>query len=581
MPLRVCVNCSVLNPEGAAACGGCGAPLATEAVEGFVVAERYRILRGLGQGGMGMVYKAHDQLLDETVALKILRPQVAGTDEMNARFRSEMKLARRVAHPNVCRVYEYGDDGTLRYISMEYVEGQDVREILRTRGPFSPHEAFEIAIQAGEGLEAIHEAGVIHRDLKTPNIMLGTKRSVKLMDFGIAKEWADGSATNTSSRFGTPEYMSPEQVLGEPLDFRSDVYSFGVVLFELFVGEVPFRGATPAATLLRHVDGKPLLPLDDPEKKAAVQRLPVSIWPVCRRCLQRRREDRYESSAQMLESLRHAYFLFKTHSGDRRTLTLGPEVLEPITGEGGRTPSRRTRVRLRRGAWMAAAVAIVGGAYWTGRRAPRAASPDDVSPPPAATAAAAPAPIVREDPGAGDRRDAGPAEPQRPPVAPEGRTSVASLIDGLRAPSDVDRAEAARSLGLLGADARPAIPALRAALSDADGLVRSSAARALGQIGPEARSSATQLERGLSDPDERVRAAAALALASIGALRGSVIDALVVDLKDPSPLVRAHAAYALSRVRRRPEPVSTALREALADEDETVRSAAQAALKGR
>jgi serine/threonine protein kinase len=514
---------------------------------------------------MGMVYKAHDQLLDEPVALKILRPQIAGTEEMHARFRSEMKLARRVAHPNVCRVYEYGDDGALRYISMEFVEGQDLREVLRTRGPLTPHEAFEIAIQAGEGLEAIHEAGVIHRDLKTPNIMLGP-RGVKVMDFGIAKEGGD-EAAHTSSRFGTPEYMSPEQVLGEPIDFRSDIYSFGVVLFELFVGDVPFRGATPAATLMRHDNGPAAL--DDPEKRAALLRLPVAVWPVCRRCLSRRPQDRYESSSQMLESLRHAYFVYKTQSGDHRTLTLGSDVLEPITDSVARP--LRIRRTLRRGAWIAAACAIAAGAYWSGRRAPRTPSPHDrmwadATPPPA-------------------RRTPTPSSSEGRPSAAsrttDGTTSTAAGIAGLGASSDVERAEAARQLGARGENAAAAVPALRRALEDDDGLVRSSAARALGQIGTAARPATPALERALADPDERVRAAAASALAALGSLSESAVNALIVDLKDPSPQVRARAAYALSRHRRRSEKVVAALREAVSDEDESVRHAAEAALGPR
>jgi serine/threonine protein kinase len=175
---------------------------------------------------MGRVYLARDLALDEDVAIKLLRPEIAGNAQMARRFRQEIKLARRVRHRNVCGIHEYGEFGELRYIAMEYIEGVNLRRLLR-RGGLTRADAFDIAIQAARGLQAIHDAGIIHRDLKTPNIMQDARGMVRLMDFGIAKQQdSEGTlgGTGVGVIVGTPEYMSPEQARGERVDVRSDVY---------------------------------------------------------------------------------------------------------------------------------------------------------------------------------------------------------------------------------------------------------------------------------------------------------------------------------------------------------------------
>src|SRR5262249_30715357 len=159
------------NADGVGACFTCGAELAPKAImQGSVIANRYEIQKPLGQGGMGTVYRAHDRLLDEPVAIKVLRPDVAREPDIARRFQTEIKLARKVSHKNVCRIHEYNEDEGLRYISMEYIEGVDLRQVLRKEGGLPTQRAFEIALQVAEGLQAIHEQGVIHRDLKTPNL---------------------------------------------------------------------------------------------------------------------------------------------------------------------------------------------------------------------------------------------------------------------------------------------------------------------------------------------------------------------------------------------------------------------------
>ena len=242
----ICPHCKAENDTVAENCFTCGRSLVSLAI-GRLIGNRYEILDFLGKGGMGMIYKAHDRALDEIVALKTLRPQIASDADMVRRFVAEIKLARKIRHRNVCAIHDYGEDKRLIYISMEYIDGIDLKKILQEKGGFPQDEAFDVTIQAVKGLEAIHEVGVIHRDLKTHNIMLDSRGVVRLLDFGIAKQQdADTGLTGTGQLVGTPEYMSPEQVRGQTVDFRSDLYSLGIVIFEIFTGQ--------RSVLRRHAD---------------------------------------------------------------------------------------------------------------------------------------------------------------------------------------------------------------------------------------------------------------------------------------------------------------------------------------
>lgn len=328
---------------------------------GAIVGSRFELLARLGQGGMGVVYKARDKSLDEPVALKLLRPDLEEGVEAAERFRSEIKLARRVGHRNVCRIYEYGEDGDVRYIAMELVEGTSLGELLRSQGGGLPAErAFDVVLQAVEGLAAIHEAGIIHRDLKPSNIMVEARGGVKLMDFGIAKPMESVKGiTATGHLVGTPEYMSPEQARGEKLDRRSDVYSMGVILFEVFTGEVPFRGDTPVSTVVKHLQEPP--PLDSP-------RLPGALVPVLRRALAKTRDERYAAAEDLGAALREA------RTAMLATATSAPTVTA-IRAAGGTVPAAeppRGEGRDRRPLLVALALAVfvvlvglaVEGPYW-------------------------------------------------------------------------------------------------------------------------------------------------------------------------------------------------------------------------
>jgi serine/threonine protein kinase len=296
----ICPACKAENDATADACFTCGRALGA-LTQGAVIGGRYEVLSPLGRGGMGMVYRAHDRMLDEAVAIKVLRSEYAQTPDMTKRFRHEIKLARKVSHRNVCRIHEYGEDQGIRFISMEYVEGTDLKQILDGPG-MTAEEALDIAVQAADGLQAIHDVGIVHRDLKTPNIMRDGRGVIRLMDFGIAKIAGSGDSglTTTGQIMGTPEYMSPEQCLGEEIDHRSDVYALGIVVYEILTGQVPFRGDTPVATLFKHIQDP--VPLET----AAAARIPAPAVPVLRRALAKSRADRYASAAELAQDLRLA-----------------------------------------------------------------------------------------------------------------------------------------------------------------------------------------------------------------------------------------------------------------------------------
>ena len=296
-----CPECATDNRDSAERCSTCGHVLALPV--GTVLADRYEIKCLLGVGGLGRVYRAHDRMLDELVAVKVLHPEAARSAELSKRFRSEIKLARKVRHKNVCAIHEYGEHEGYRFVAMELVDGVDLHRVLRERGPLPPKEAFDVCIQVTKGLAAIHGAGVIHRDLKSPNIMRDAQGDVRLLDFGIAKlitPTGTLAVTAVQKVVGTPEYMSPEQIRGDDLDERSDIYGLGVVIYELFTGVVPFQGKSPLDTLVKHMNMPPPLYGD------AAARLVPSLVPVLRRCLAKTPRERFSSARELLDALRVA-----------------------------------------------------------------------------------------------------------------------------------------------------------------------------------------------------------------------------------------------------------------------------------
>ena len=278
----LCRTCRTDNEPTAAICHNCGRSLNALA-RGELLAGRFEILAVIGSGGMGIVYKAHDHSLEEDVALKVLRPEFASTREAARRFLSEIKLARKVSDRHVCRIHEFGEDAGLRYICMELIDGVNLKQLVQDHGALATEDAYEAGIQIADGLSAIHEAGVIHRDLKTPNIMRDARGIVRLMDFGIARGEGSLDLTVAGQVMGTPEYMSPEQALGYKLDFRTDIYSLGIVVYELFTGHVPFHGDNPVATVLKQIEEVPALE----------GLVPDGVVPVLARALAKDRAHRF------------------------------------------------------------------------------------------------------------------------------------------------------------------------------------------------------------------------------------------------------------------------------------------------
>ncbi|MCH9650508.1 MAG: protein kinase [Deltaproteobacteria bacterium] len=275
----------------------------SEIAPGVVLDGRFEILSILGAGGMGVVYKARDRELDDLVAVKTLRKQGWQDVQSMENLKSELKLARRIAHPNVLRTFDFGDFGGIPYISMEFVRGLTVRYLLEQTGRLPFSAALRLSRQLCSGLAAAHREGVLHRDIKPENLILDQAGNLKLMDFGIARplERLGAGKTAPGSIVGTPHYLAPEQLQGESVDARADIYACGVVFYEMFTGHLPFAGETPMEIISAHLRDEPAAPsVHWPEISQPLEQLIL-------RCLAKRPEDRYpavESLGQELESLR-------------------------------------------------------------------------------------------------------------------------------------------------------------------------------------------------------------------------------------------------------------------------------------
>ena len=264
-------------------------------VAGNVLAKRYRILGLLGTGGMGEVYKADDLELGQTVALKFLPETFSKNEQALARFRGEVRTARQVSHPNVCRVFDIGEINGVYYLSMEYVDGDDLSQLLRRIGHFSPDKAVEISKQICYGLQAIHNAGILHRDLKPANIIIDSQGKTRITDFGIAGLEKD--VQGAESRIGTPAYMSPEQVAGKEVTTQSDIYSLGLLLYEIFTGEQAIRGGSINEILKKQSSHTP------PNPSKFVATIDPLVENIINRCLEKEPAKRPKSALQVALSL--------------------------------------------------------------------------------------------------------------------------------------------------------------------------------------------------------------------------------------------------------------------------------------
>jgi serine/threonine protein kinase/tetratricopeptide (TPR) repeat protein len=263
---------------------------------GSVLVNRYEILKLLGEGGMGAVYKARDRELDRLVALKVIRSELAGQPSVLQRFKQELILARSITHRNIIRIFDLGVANGLRFITMEFVEGQDLASLLEEQ-KYSSAEAVAIVQQVCAALEAAHAENVVHRDLKPHNIMLEPSGRVCVMDFGLARSLEAGGLTQVGAVLGTPNYMSPEQAKGEPADARSDLYCLGIIFYQLLTGELPFKADTALGTMLLRTQGLPAPPI---QVNADVPQL---LNDVVLKSLAVKREERYQSATEMSRDL--------------------------------------------------------------------------------------------------------------------------------------------------------------------------------------------------------------------------------------------------------------------------------------
>jgi serine/threonine-protein kinase len=322
-------------------------PPADDPLIGRVLSDRYRIVRKLGEGGMGAVYQAEHALIEKRIALKVLFPELTRRADLVARFLQEAKAASRIGHENVIDISDFGQspEGFV-YIAMEYLDGQDLGHLLKTSGPQPWTRARPILMQIAKALRAAHEHGIIHRDMKPENIFLikreGRPDFVKVLDFGIAKSVnQDGDAprlTQAGMIFGTPEYMSPEQAQGQTPDHRVDVYALGCLMYHVLTGQVPFRADNFMGILTKHM----LEPVVPPRQRNPSMAIPADVEAVCLRALEKDRDKRWQDMDQFYRALGHAGGEPFEASG---AYTPSPEVRFPVLAQPNpRVRENRTEV---------------------------------------------------------------------------------------------------------------------------------------------------------------------------------------------------------------------------------------------
>ena len=307
-----CPKCQSENTDTARFCSNCATPLpesgkvsytktlvtfVQELTRGILFAERYEIIEALGKGGMGEVYRAEDKKTGEELALKLIKPEISADAKTIERFSNELKLAHKISHRNVCRMFHLSEEKGTSYITMEYVPGEDLKSFLKRSRRLDIGTAISIGKQVCEGMAEAHGLGVVHRDLKPSNIMIDKDGNARIMDFGIARSLKTKRITGAGVMIGTPEYMSPEQVEAKEVDQRSDIYSLGVILYEMVTGRIPFQGETSLSIAMKQ---KSEMPKDPKEFNAQI---PEDLSQAIMRCLEKDKENRYQSAEELLSEL--------------------------------------------------------------------------------------------------------------------------------------------------------------------------------------------------------------------------------------------------------------------------------------
>jgi len=340
-----CPKCHFENPDNSSFCSKCAAPLPSleeisasptktlekapdELTRGTTFAARYEVIEELGSGGMGKIYRVFDKKIEEEVALKLIRNEISSDKKTIERFRNELKVARKIAHRNVCKMYDLGEERGTYYITMEYISGKSLKSMIGMMGQLSAGQVVFIAKQVCEGLAEAHRLGVVHRDLKPSNIIIDREGNARVVDFGIARSLRAKGITGPGVMIGTPEYMSPEQVEGKEVDLRSDIYSLGVILFEMMTGKLPFKGDTPLSIALKHKTETP----PDPRKYNA--QIPEELSQLILRCMKKDKEKRYKDAKELLSELTR--------------IEEGISTVERIIPSKKPTPSREMNVTFRK-----------------------------------------------------------------------------------------------------------------------------------------------------------------------------------------------------------------------------------------
>ncbi len=309
-----CPKCQAENPDDTLFCGKCGTKFETEEevsssptktietpteelTRGSIIADRYEVIEELGKGGMGKVFRVEDKKIKEEIALKLIKPEIAADKKTIERFSNELKFARKIAHRNVCKMYDLGEEEGTYYITMEYVPGEDLKSFIKRSRQLTVGTAISLAKQVSEGLSEAHRLGVVHRDLKPQNVMIDKEGNARIMDFGVARSMTGKGITGAGVMIGTPEYMSPEQVEGKDADQRSDIYSLGIIMYEMLTGRVPFEADTAFAIGVKQKSESP----KDPREFNS--QIPEDLSRVILKCLEKDKEKRFQSAGEVRSEL--------------------------------------------------------------------------------------------------------------------------------------------------------------------------------------------------------------------------------------------------------------------------------------
>jgi serine/threonine protein kinase/tetratricopeptide (TPR) repeat protein len=336
---KECPKCHFENPADSSFCSKCAAPLhpeddiptishtktlqtpGEELTRGSTFASRYEVIEELGRGVMGNLYRVFDKKINEEVALKLIKPEIAADKVTIERFRKELKSARKISHRNVCKVYDLREEEGTHFVAMEYVPGEDLKSWIRMTRQLSAGQVIFIAKQVCEGLAEAHSLGIVHRDLKSSNIMIDKEGNARIMAFGIARSTKEKEITGKGVMIGTPEYMPPEQVEGKEVDQRSDIYSLGMIMYEMMTGRLPFEGDTSLNIALKHKTEEP------PDPREFNAQIPESLSLVMLKCIEKDKEKRYQDTKELLSGLNE---IEEGISTEERLIPKGKKVPEEI-----------------------------------------------------------------------------------------------------------------------------------------------------------------------------------------------------------------------------------------------------------